>query len=474
MVHELLKAGYHVRVYDKFREAADSVVESGAVWADTPRAAASGCDVVITCLPLPEDVLENMLGQEGALAGMAPGSTWVDTSTTDYHNTLRIAAAAKKRGVFSIEGPVSNLSHMGVDFANSSIYCAGDREGYDLAVDILQTITKISFYTGEIGTAQTTKLLTNLLFYGSIAICADAFAISQDAEVPNYWMWEYVRVSRANSVASEQFMPMLLDGSYDSSCSLEIGVKDMSLTVALATELSVDLPVGRAVNDRYRLAGEVYDQSHGHLKIAKLTETANDIEIRIPDFVGPSKYGIDKSYERSGEMETDRFGRMKPKLPDSYRAPEFVPTASQQELVNTLVEYMEYSNYQLVEEAFALGKGIGLQDEMIEQMILWSVGTCWVFENRAGYQPNHRAASEMASIVTKLHVPFITTLADLGRVASAGSGDKLESVGVVGLDDPEVPLVKRGDHALVESFCDGDDRCIGSVESDVAVDADEF
>ena len=64
--------------------------------------------------------------------------------------------------------------------------------------------------------------------------------------------------------------------------------------------------------------------------------------------------------------------------------------------------------------------------------------------------------------------------ADLGRVASAGSGDKLESVGVIGFDDPEVSLVKGGNHVLAESFRNGDDRRIGSVESDVVVGADEF
>ena len=56
---------------------------------------------------------------------------WVDTSTTDYHNTLRIAEEAKKKGVHSLESPVSNLSHMGADFSNTSIYVGGDKKAYD-------------------------------------------------------------------------------------------------------------------------------------------------------------------------------------------------------------------------------------------------------------------------------------------------------------------------------------------------------
>jgi 3-hydroxyisobutyrate dehydrogenase len=56
---------------------------------------------------------------------------WVDTSTTDYHNTLRIAEEAKEKGVLSLESPVSNLSHMGADFGNTSIYVGGDKKAYD-------------------------------------------------------------------------------------------------------------------------------------------------------------------------------------------------------------------------------------------------------------------------------------------------------------------------------------------------------
>ncbi|MCY1389006.1 2-hydroxy-3-oxopropionate reductase [compost metagenome] len=409
MIQELLKKGYLVKVYDKFKSTADSVVAAGAVWADSPREAATGSHIVITCLPLPEHVLENMMGENGALAGMAPGSTWVDTSTTDYHNTLYLAGEAKARGVYSIEGPVSNLSHMGVDFANSSIYCAGDKEGYDEASEVLNTITKIAFFTGDrIGTAQTTKLLTNLLFYGPVSIVGDCFAISQEAGIPNYWMWEFAKKSKGHSVASGQFMPLLLDGSYDSSCTLEIGVKDMSLTESLADELGVSLELGRVINWRYATAGRVYDQQDNHLKVIKLTEDSNDIKIRIPDFKAPSKYGIDKSYVPSGEVVVDQYGRQTPRLPDYIKAPAFTPTPEQLELANTLTGFMEHTNYVFVEEAYALGQAIGLSRELIQKMILWSVGTCWVFENFEDYTPSYSNVERMKKVSTRLYLPLIS------------------------------------------------------------------
>ncbi|WP_245319497.1 NAD(P)-binding domain-containing protein [Mesorhizobium temperatum] len=59
------------------------------------------CDIVITCLPMPHDVFDNMSREQGALAGMPPVSVWVGTFTTAYHNTIKIARRAEAMGVYS-------------------------------------------------------------------------------------------------------------------------------------------------------------------------------------------------------------------------------------------------------------------------------------------------------------------------------------------------------------------------------------
>ncbi len=413
MISELLNKGYPVKVHDKYKEAAESVVAAGAVWADTPTETALGSEVVITCLPLPHHVLENMLGENGALAGMAAGTTWIDTSTTDYHNTLHIAGVAKEKGVFSLETPVSNLSHMGVDFANSSIYAAGDKEGYQKTEEILNTISKIAFYVGDIGTAQTVKLLTNLLFYSSAAICGECLAIANEAGLPLHWLWDFIQASQGNSVAAEQFMPFLFDGSYDHSCTLEIGVKDMSLTIELADELGVALPLGRVVNDHFAEAGRRYDLQDGHIKIVKVTEDDNHIVLRIPDFIAPSKYGAKPDYVRSEEMVTDQHGRIKPKVPDSYKSPPYQPNPDQLALAQTLADFMAYTNYIVLEEAYDLGRNMGLSQELVADCILWSVGTGWVSDNYGAYSLDDTVPKKMAAIDTQLKLPTTTEILSL-------------------------------------------------------------
>jgi len=402
MVRELMKSGYSVKVYDKYKTAAEPILAEGAIWADTPRESAVGSDIVFTCLPLPEHVFENMTGANGALEGMHSAAIWVDTSTTDYHNTLRIAEEAKKKGVLSLESPVSNLSHMGADFANTSIYVGGDKEAYDRIKEVLNTISKISFHVAKIGEAQTVKLITNLLFYTDTVVCGECLAIAQEAGIPLHWMWEKTLSTEAFSVSVEQFMPFLFDGSYDNSCTLEIGHKDMNLTCDLADELKVALPLGRIVRDHYNETMRRWDSQDGHIIVCKITEDDNHISLKIPGFVSPSKYGANPNYIRSGDMVTDHYGRMKPKLQDSYKAPAFQASPSQQELFDILTNYMAYINHIIYQECFDLGIGMGLDKELLEEVILWSVGNCWVTDNYKNYQPDAGILKKMAAIETNL------------------------------------------------------------------------
>jgi len=389
-IYKLLKDGYEVQVYDKYPEAAKTVIAAGAVWKDSPKEVAKGADLVITNLPLPHHVLENMLGETGAVEGMRPGATWMDFSTTDYHNTQHIAEEAAKKGLFSLESPVSNLSHMGVDFCNASFYVSGDREGYDLSKETLDAIGKISFFVSNtIGEAQTVKLLTNLLFYTGMVTVGEVLMICKVNGIPLLWMWDFMRASKGNSFVSEQVTPFIFDGSYDYSCSLEITVKDTDLTVKLADELNVALPLGRIVEERYRQAGQKYDAHDNHVKVTKLIEEDNNLDLRVPDFTAPSPYGLNRSYVHSEEKVADSFGRIKPRpYKLEYAPPEPLTDEKLMDIAQSLTDFMAYINYLILGEANQLGKNMGLTEELLVDVIRWSCGTSWVFDNIDSYQPN--------------------------------------------------------------------------------------
>lgn len=171
---------------------------------------------------------------------------------------------------------------MGVDFANVCFYIGGDKIGYQSSHSVLETMGRKAFYVGEIGTGQSVKLLTNLLFYAATAVWAELLVLARANEIPLHWFWDFVKTSRGNCFVSNQLTPFMLDASYDHSCTLEITVKDMSLTEALADELGVAMPLGRIIADRYRQAGARFDTQDNHVKVAALSEQETALRLRWP------------------------------------------------------------------------------------------------------------------------------------------------------------------------------------------------
>ncbi|WP_301005115.1 NAD-binding protein, partial [Mesorhizobium sp.] len=84
---------------------------------------------------------------------------------------------------------------------------------------VLQTMGAVSFNIGDIGQGQAVKLLTNLLFYTAAVASGQALCQTVQEGVPAQQVWRKFVSSSANSVAIEQFVPFLLDGSYDHSCT---------------------------------------------------------------------------------------------------------------------------------------------------------------------------------------------------------------------------------------------------------------
>lgn len=215
-------------------------------------------------------------------------------------------------------------------------------------------------------------------------------------------MWDYSKQTKAFSIALEQFMPFLFDKSYDKSCTLEIGHKDMNLTSDLAKELNVKLPTGNIIRAHYDETIKRYNSHDGHIIVCKVTEDDNNISLQIPNFVAPSKYGANPNYIRSEEMIEDKWGRIKPKIPESYKAKDYYPSSEQQELIDSLIEYMTFINYLINEECYNLGIGMGLSKELLKEVIFWSVGTCWIADNFENYIPDNNILKKIQNIKTNL------------------------------------------------------------------------
>jgi 3-hydroxyisobutyrate dehydrogenase len=94
-----VRAGFEVTVHDLDRNAADGLLKAGATWSSSPVEAARRSDTIITCLPSPAAVTAVVSDPNGILEGLAPGGTWIDMSTNDFHELQRLAGLAAEKGI---------------------------------------------------------------------------------------------------------------------------------------------------------------------------------------------------------------------------------------------------------------------------------------------------------------------------------------------------------------------------------------
>src|SRR2546429_7463583 len=106
MCAALVSAGYQVTVTDKRAEAEEAAVACGAIWRDTPAQAAAAAGVLITMLPGPREVRAAMLGEAGALKGLAAGAAWIDMTTNSPAAARPLQEQAIEQGVEVLEAPV--------------------------------------------------------------------------------------------------------------------------------------------------------------------------------------------------------------------------------------------------------------------------------------------------------------------------------------------------------------------------------
>src|SRR5512135_2514230 len=107
MSRHILEAGFDLTVHDVRKDAAKDLLSKGAKWANSPKATAETCDVVISCLPVPKDVQEVVYGDNGLMAGWKKGNIYVDMSTNSPTLMRQVAKDASPKGVAVLDAPVT-------------------------------------------------------------------------------------------------------------------------------------------------------------------------------------------------------------------------------------------------------------------------------------------------------------------------------------------------------------------------------
>ncbi len=241
MCQHAMQKGYAATVYTRSPEKAQPLVELGATLAKSPKEVAEASDVVFAIVGFPKDVREVFLGPAGALHGSRPGTILVDMTTSEPSLAVEIAEAAKAKGAFALDAPVSG-GDVGAKNATLSIMIGGDADVVAAVTPIFQTMGKTIVHQGGPGAGQHTKMVNQILISSNMVAVCEALLYGYKAGLNLETVFQSVSVGAAGSKALEVLGPRILARNFEPGFYVEHFIKDMGIALAEAERMNLSLP----------------------------------------------------------------------------------------------------------------------------------------------------------------------------------------------------------------------------------------
>ncbi len=253
MAMNLHAAGHKLRVYNRDRAKSQPFADKGIEVCASPAAAAKGAQFV--CSIVSDDIAtrEVMLGSSGVVGAAAAGTIVLDSSTNTPAMAREVAFAARAKGVFYLDAPVSG-SLVQAQGKELVILVGGDKASFDKAQPVLGAMGRMVRRIGDSGAGATLKLINNMLTATLTAVIAEGAQAAEAANLDRDAVMEVLNEGAAGSRALKTKLPKMFKRDFSAQFQLELMDKDLRYFLALAQELDRPAPIASLVRSQYQAA----------------------------------------------------------------------------------------------------------------------------------------------------------------------------------------------------------------------------
>jgi len=277
MCGHIVDAGYAVTVFTRTKAKADNLLKQGAGWAPTPRETAAQSDIVFTIVAYPRDVEQVILSDDGVLSGLKEGGIIVDMTTSSPNLAVRIYEEAKKKGIRSIDAPVSG-GDIGARNAALSIMAGGDREAFDEVLPFFKMMGKSITYMGGPGKGQHTKMSNQIHIATTMIGAVECLLYAYKAGLDLNEMIKAVGSGAAGSWTINNLGPRIVSRNFDPGFFIEHFIKDMGIALDEAKRMNLSLPGLSIAHQFYISAKALGLEKQGTHALTLVFEKMNGIE----------------------------------------------------------------------------------------------------------------------------------------------------------------------------------------------------
>lgn len=261
MAGHVQAGGNDLFVFNRTREKAQSLLDKGAQWCDTPAQVAENAEIVFSIVGFPVDVEGVYLGEDGVLSGGGSCKIVVDMTTSQPSLAQRIAQEAEKKGIASLDAPVSG-GDIGAREAALAIMVGGEKKTFDEVLPLFQLMGKNIAHMGAAGAGQHTKMCNQVLIAGTmIGVCESLLYAVKEGLDPQEVI-DIIGKGAAGSWSINNLGPRIVKGDFDPGFFVEHFIKDMGIALKEAEAVGLSLPGLALVHQLYMA---VKAMGHGRL-----------------------------------------------------------------------------------------------------------------------------------------------------------------------------------------------------------------
>lgn len=267
MAGHLLKAGYPLRVYNRSKAKAQTLIDTGAIWHDDLASLAEQSEILCTMLGFPSDVESIYWGGLGLdkpeanslFGSMRQGGLLIDFTTSSPALAKRIALQADKLGLSSLDAPVSG-GDIGARQAKLSIMVGGDPAAFDRARDLFACMGQQIVLQGPAGFGQHTKMCNQIVIASTLMGVCEAIAYMNRSGLDPSLVMQSIGSGGAASFQLNTVGAKILRRDFEPGFFMEHFVKDMGIAIEEAEKMSLSLP---GLSQAKALYDRLIDQGYG-------------------------------------------------------------------------------------------------------------------------------------------------------------------------------------------------------------------
>ena len=252
MSRHLQQAGHEVTVYNRTTVKAEQWVEQhGGTLALSPRNAAKDADFVISCVGNDHDLRSVVLGEQGALSGMQPGTVYIDHTTVSATVTYELYNLADAVNVNFVDAPISG-GQAGAENGALSIMCGGDLSAYTKAEPIMKVYARICKRIGDSGSGQKTKMCNQIAIAGLLQGLSEALHFAQKCGLDERSVIDVISQGAAGSWQMSNRYETMLNDDFEHGFAVDWMRKDLAICLAAGDEVGASLPITALVDQFYK------------------------------------------------------------------------------------------------------------------------------------------------------------------------------------------------------------------------------